>query len=140
MSALDLPTLESVSAEFAKWRSQRTSSRTPESLQRQAVVLLSHYRMGEVLKALRLSHKSLKRWRQRWSGFPSAKDSEPGNELFIALPPISQSMAKDEELAHRLSLKLSCQDIKGRTLSIEASLDDAQWRWALELLSAQDRT
>ena len=140
MSALEYPTLDSVSAEFAKWRSHRTSFRTPESLQRQAVDLLKHYRMGEVLKALRLSHKSLKRWSQRWSGHSSVNPSEPSNERFIALPPISQVVGKDEELADRVSLKLSCQDIKGRTLSIEASLDDAQWRWALELLSAQDQT
>lgn len=137
MPALKSPTLESVSAEFADWRRQRTTSRTPEKLQRQAVELLSDYRVGEVLKALRLSHKSLKRWRQRWSESAVVEPSDPQSESFIALPAIKPAMLPDIEPTQQIALKLSYQESDDRTLAIEASLTDGQWRWALELLNGQ---
>ncbi len=141
MATRNHPTLESVLEGFSEWRGNKTTSRTPENLQRQAVSLLKDYRVGEILKALSLSHKSLKRWSQRWSESASEGHFNSCNELlsFVALPAQSQAMPLEPEVVSTVSLKLSCQDLGGRTLAIEGNLEDRQWRWALELLSGQER-
>lgn len=135
MPSLESPTLESVSAEFADWRRERSTPRTPEHLQRQAVELLNAYRISEVLKALRLSYKSLKCWRQRWSESEVSLPSHRQSESFLALPVIKPAILPGLEPSQRIALKLSCQESDGKTLAIEASLNSVQWRWALELLN-----
>ena len=137
MSLLESPTLESVSAEFAQWRRHKNPSRTPEKLQRHAVGLLSDYRMGEVLKALRLSHKSLKQWRERWSESVVGELAQAQSESFVALPAIEPRMLPELDPSQKIALKLSCQEPTGKGLAIEASLDEEQWRWALALLNGR---
>jgi|GEM_PF-2631427 len=55
--------LDSVLNQFTSWRSTRKgSSRTPESLQRMAVKLKSHYPVSQIVKTLGISHSNLKSW------------------------------------------------------------------------------
>lgn len=55
--------LDSVLNQFTNWRSTRKGgSRTPESLQRQAVELKSHYPVSQIVKTLGISHSNLKAW------------------------------------------------------------------------------
>jgi len=59
-------TLESVALAFNNWRRQRTSlsDRIPLDLQQQAIQLLQFHSKPEVIKALNINHKMLKRWQQ----------------------------------------------------------------------------
>jgi len=60
-------TLKSVSLAFNDWRRQRTSlgARIPLNLQQQAIELLQFHSKPEVIKALNINHKMLKRWQQQ---------------------------------------------------------------------------
>lgn len=129
----DSPTLTEVAEEFAHWRRTRTSPRTPEDLQQKAVKLLDHYRVNEVLKALGLCHKGLKRWKQRWSSEPG-EVSSGSSTGFVRLPTSAQRTSQAAELADRLGLKLTRQIGEHDTLSIEGELSEQHWHWALELL------
>ena len=124
------PSLGEVAEAFARWRQTRTSSRTPEGLQQQAVALLSHYRVSEVMKALGVYHKGLKRWKQKWS------PETPGLAMPVAAPfivlPAPPRPASPAPPA--VALKLTHQRADGSALLIEAELDEMHWRWVLELL------
>jgi len=126
------PSLGEVAEAFAHWRQTRTSSRTPEELQQKAVALLSHYRVSEVMKALGVYHKGLKRWKQQWS--PETPGlAAPGAAPFIVLPaPAPARPAAPATPA--VALKLTHQRGDGSALSIDAELDQAHWRWAVQLL------
>ena len=66
MSVSEPLTLESVATAFVDWRSHRAHRReaVPIALQQQAVALLEHHKQVEVLRALQINSKMIKRWRQ----------------------------------------------------------------------------
>ena len=129
----DPPNLAEVAEEFAHWRRTRTSPRTPEALQQKAVKLLDHYRVNEVLKALGLCHKGLKRWQQRWSSERS-EVSPRSSGAFLMLPRSPDPNREAAPLTDRIGFKLTRQVGEHETLSIEGELNEPHWRWALELL------
>lgn len=132
MLADDVPTLAEVSEAFTHWRQTRTSPRTPEMLQQQVVLLLSRYRVNEVLKTLGLCHKNVKRWKQRW--LPAQEEVSVGDPAaFVALPQSTEVMSELSPVGP-IELKLSRQSVDGSTLAVEGSLSKSQWRWALRLL------
>jgi hypothetical protein len=132
MLADDVPTLAEVSDAFTHWRQTRTRPRTPELLQQQVVLLLSHYRTNEVLKTLGLCHKNVKRWKQRW--LPAQEEvSVADPAAFVALPMSAEIVSAALPVA-AIELKLSRQTRDGVMLSLEGSLSKAQWHWALGLL------
>lgn len=68
-------TLESVTSAFNDWRTQRTSlgARIPLSLQQQAIQLLQTHSTSQVIKALNINHKMLKRWQQQQADTPACE-------------------------------------------------------------------
>ena len=127
----DPPSLAEVAEDFAHWRRTRTSPRTPEELQQKAVKLLERYRVNEVLKALGLCHKGLKRWKQRW-GSERSEVLSCSSGGFLTLPP---SLQPNSEVDFgRIGLKLTRQVGEYEALSIEGELSEKHWRWALKLL------
>lgn len=133
MSTHAAQSLAEVAEAFAHWRQTRTSTRTPERLQQQAVGLLSHYRVSDVMKALGVYHKALKRWKQKWLAEASAP-AVPVATPFIALPAAPARSHTWSPGASAVALKLTHQRADGSALSIEAERDQAHWRWALALL------
>jgi len=131
MLADDVPTLAEVSDAFTHWRQTRTRPRTPELLQQQVVLLLSRYRVNEVLKTLGLCHKNVKRWKQRWLPAQEVVVGDPA--AFVALPMNAEIVSQPLPVAP-IELKLSRQSGDGALLSVEGSLSKAQWHWALSLL------
>lgn len=127
------PSLAEVAEEFAHWRRTRTNPRTPEDLQQKAVKLLAHYRVNEVLKALGLCHKGLKRWKHQWSSDLS-EVSPHSSGAFLTLPALPEPNGRIDPLPGQISLKLTRQVGEYATLSIEGELSQQHWRWALELL------
>jgi hypothetical protein len=126
-----VPSLAEVAAEFTRWRQTRTSPRTPAALQQKAVALLSQHRVSEVMKALGVYHKGLKRWKQKWSSETAALPAPTAAAPFIVLPTLAQDSVGS---ASAVALKLTHRRGDGSALSIEAELDEVHWRWALELL------
>jgi hypothetical protein len=124
-------TLAEVADEFADWRQTRTRLRTPPELQKKVMALLSSYRVGEVLKALNLSHKNVMAWKRRWTPEAVLSGAEPG-PTFLPLPGSAVASAWSEE--PRVYLKLSRHQGAETSWSIEAELSADQWPWALSLL------
>ena len=57
--------LERVAAAFEHWRQTRLNSveKIPDELRRQAVALLEHYRLSQIMQTLRVNSTQLKTWR-----------------------------------------------------------------------------
>ena len=124
--------LSEAEAAFSHWRQTRTSLLTPELLKRQALSLLSHYRISHVCKRLRVNHQTLKRWRQQYQ-------PESNAVPFIELPP--QSTKQPPSLSPSspaMCLTLSRHLSDGNTLSVQGELSQPQWQWALQLLQQQE--
>lgn len=90
-------TLESVQADFQRWRQNKTSprSRVPENMKRSAVSLLADLPSGKITKTLGISHTMLKTWAGQ-----KVKNSDTTTAIeFVSLPvdphPITQG---DENL------------------------------------------
>ena len=67
-------TLESVAERFAQWRKNKSKGeRIPEPLWREAIGLLSTYRISEVTRTLRLSGADLNKRRQLIEAQPSGE-------------------------------------------------------------------
>lgn len=130
MSAIPESSLEQVACEFAEWRRNRTSLQTPDALRRKALELLPHYRVSDVLKALNLSHKSLKRWQQTLSPPPPPAISAPVTFMPLPLAP-SENDALQPTPA---SLTLTHHRTDGSRVSIEGELSIEHWRGVIGLL------
>ena len=130
MSEQNLPSLRDVQAAFAHWRASGTPRRTPPALRAQAVSLLSHHRISEVINALGLDHRRLSRWRRALS---ASEHAVPVND-FIALPMASDLASALPIPSSGVALTLTRQAPDGSAISISGQLSDAQWRWALRLL------
>lgn len=124
------PRLHEVQEAFARWRRECPRGHTPQELRAQAVSLLSHYRISEVMKALKLDHRRLSRWRREGSSMPA----EAARGEFVELP-VAEPMGVGAPPAETaLVLTLSRHEAEGYTVSLSGALSAAQWRWALALL------
>lgn len=84
--------LESVAKQFASWREASHRERqTPQSLKQQAVALKSDYPVSQIISALGINHRNLKRW-----SILSERD-EPS--AFVSLPAL---LPKDKSIAPQL--------------------------------------
>ena len=133
MSAVPESPLEEVAREFAEWRRNRTTLQTPDALRRKALELLSRYRVSEVLNALNLSHKCLKRWQQTLS--PPTPTPPPSTSSQVAFMPLPlPSSANDSLQPPPTSLTLTHHGADGSRVSIEGELSIEQWRGVIGLL------
>lgn len=131
------PSLAEVKEAFRHWREQPQRGRTPLSLRVQAVGLLSHYRISQVLQELHLDHRRLSSWRSELSG-DSPTGSDPDWVSVPTVPTVptrlEPSQATNRQDEPRLSLTLSYEPAAGGSVSVSGELNAAQWRWALGLL------
>lgn len=137
MTVNGVPSLPDVQEAFRVWRRERPTRQTPIELRAQAVALLQRYSVTEVMKALGLDHRRLSRWRRELSG-----SAEPIREArFVELPAVESLSAATAERAVEpaavppMRLTLSRQHADGARVSVSGTLEAAQWRWALALLS-----
>ena len=81
--------LQAVKLAFEQWRNTRThrAAKTPKALRQQAVTLLSHYRISQIIQALKLSHAQLKRWADDGSSKMSLKNQ------FVTLPEANEGLS-----------------------------------------------
>jgi hypothetical protein len=119
------PRLAEVQGAFDAWRQRGQPRITPLELRRQAVNLLANYSISVVMKALRLDHRRLSRWRRELAAAPALP-------TFVEVPALAPEPAAP--LPAVLSLTLTRQTASGHTVSIQGELNAAQWRWALDLL------
>jgi hypothetical protein len=122
--------LAEVQSTFDAWRQCGQPRITPLELRRQAVNLLANYSISAVMKALRLDHRRLSRWRRELAAEPCL------TAAFVEVPALAPEPAA--ALPAVLSLTLTRQTSDGHRVSIQGELDAAHWRWALDLL--QDRS
>ena len=134
MSAVPELSLEEVAHEFAEWRRHRTTLQTPDALRRKALALLSSYRVSDVLNALNLSHKSLKRWQQTL--LPPPAPSSPATTANVAFMPLTmpslENAPSPQPAQANLTLTLHRRD--GTRVSIEGELRLEQWQRVIGLL------
>lgn len=136
MTVNDVPSLTDVQEAFSVWRRERPTRQTPAALRAQAVALLQRYPVTKVMKALGLDHRRLSRWRRELSG-PAESMFEA---RFVELPAVGSPSAAAERAvepaaATPMRLTLSRQHADGARVSVSGTLEAAQWRWALALLS-----
>jgi len=130
------PRLEEVQEAFARWRGECPRGHTPPTLRAQAVSLLSHYRISEVLRALKLDHRRLSRWRRERLSAPHVGSREE----FVEVPPtVERSDKIGTGEPERLRLTLTHQDADGYSVSLAGELSAGQWRWVLGLLRESGR-
>ena len=91
----------------------------PERLRQQAVSLLPHYPISQVLTTLRLNRQQMSLWKQR------DPVSEP--PAFVTLEPTREVDA--------LTLTWSTQTARGVPMSVTGTLPPEQWRTVLLLLN-----
>lgn len=116
---------------FARWRQTRRPRQIPAALGAQAVALLGRYRTNELLRALKIDHRTLMRWKRQYGEGDAVGPPAPA---FVALPaPAPAAEAEDETLA----LTLTRQAGDGTALSLAGQLTLGQWRAALTLLAAE---
>lgn len=118
---------------FARWRQTRRPRQIPAALGAQAVALLGRYRTNELLRALRIDHRTLMRWKRQYGEGEAVALPAPA---FVALPaaaPVEAPGAADEPLA----LTLTRQGGDGAAWSLAGTLTLGQWRAALTLLDAE---
>ncbi len=130
MSKKSDPCLAEVQKAFAHWRRHRPTRRTPLWLREQAVGLLAHHRVTEVMKALQLDHRRLSRWRRELET-ATAPLTVSG---FVELPSAPRAEGVEPRSSPSVRLTLTRQAADGRSVSLAGELSAAQWRWALGLL------
>ena len=122
------PELDEVQAAFAHWRASGWPRHTPPVLRAQAVSLLARHSVSEVMKALRVDHRRLSRWRRELS----TGDAPVGVDAFIELPAVAP--AETPVVPASVWLTLTHHTDDGSAVSIQGELSAAQWHWALGLL------
>ncbi len=124
MTSPRTPTLDEVAAAFHSWRIHKPKGNPaiPEPLKQQAVALLPHYPMGQLLTALRLNHQPISRWKRQ-----AVEPHRPVTPAFVTLEPLREDEA--------LTLTWSTQTAQGIPLSVAGTLPPEQWRTVLTLLN-----
>jgi len=130
------PSLREVQEAFTAWRREQPRRHTPQALRAQAVGLLSHYRISEVVKALKLDHRRLSRWRRELCSRTHVGRREEFVELAPTVERLAEAGVRESE---RLRLTLTQQESVGRSVSLAGELSAAQWHWALGLLRGSGR-
>lgn len=120
-------TLAAVAAQFADWRQTRYQWSTPAVLKAQAVELLATHSPSQVVQGLKINHATFKRWRQEVGDSPVP--------AFVSLPTTTAVTAVDD----RIQLKVARHRLDGEAVSIEATLNERQWRWAVGLLVEREQ-
>ena len=112
MTAPNPLTLESVASAFVDWRSHRAHRReaVPIALQQQAVALLEQHTQAEVLRALQINSKMIRRWRQT-----HAPETVP---QFVTLTESALPASSD--------LRITLSHPQGGRMEIAGALDAAQ--------------
>jgi len=129
MKSSPLLTLEQLQQAFAEWRQTRQPRRVPTELRLNTLALVNVHGTAVVLRALKLSHSVLDRWKRKYDAQPEAERG------FVALPVAPQftpEVVPAASSALRLTLR---REPQGLVLSGELSL--AQWRMALSLLELE---
>lgn len=127
-------TLEQLQEALAQWRQTRRPRQIPAALGANAVALLGRHRTNELLRALRIDHRTLRRW-QRQYGDEAQGASRASTPAFVALPVATAPAAAEETEA---TLKVTRQARDGTALSLEGTLTLRHWRAALTLLAAEE--
>jgi primosomal replication protein N len=120
--------LADVQQAFAHWRRERPTYSVPPALRAQAVGLLAQHRVSDVMKALRLDHRRLSRWRRELA----ATNAAIAVSDFVELP--AAALKAPAVVLPALALTLTRQAVDGSTVTIAGTLNAVQWRWALEML------
>ncbi len=80
--------LQTLATAFEQWRNTRThrAAKTPKPLRQQAVKLLPHYSISQIIQRLKLNHAQLKNWADGSNKIP------PPNQ-FVTLPEASEDLS-----------------------------------------------
>ena len=110
------PTIDSVTEAFNEWRATRkgTRAKTPTALREQAVTLLEHHRLTDVIKALSLNSTTLKSWKNIDSAHSSPSK-------FVALP---NPTPASEQVANQL--QVTVRTGQGVEVTVSGQLSPAQ--------------
>ena len=112
-------TLESLTAEFDRWRKQKKTaqSRIPTSLKKKALALLNQYPRTDIIKALKIPDRRLTAW-QGSDPDVVTRDDEPGSSMidFVPLP-----VPAVHDSAHR----------SAQTMTFKGT-HPSGWQWSLE--------
>ncbi len=107
-------TLDSVASVFNHWRVTRTSPKAavPDTLREQAIELLSHYKLSQVITSLKINHSMLKRWR--------GIDNSSNITTFVPL--------QTGRLNHPVTsaLEITLQNLSGSEMRVKGDLTPAQ--------------
>ena len=122
---------------FARWRQTRRPRQIPPALGANAVALLGQHRTTEILKALRIDHRTLKRWKGQYGGGAEAAPKVSAAAFVTLAPPPSVAAEAACEVSDTM-LKFTRQAGDGTALSVEGRLTLAQWRAAMSLLQSEE--
>ncbi len=119
--------LQTLVIAFEQWRNTRThrSARTPKTLRQQAVKLFPHYRLSQIIQALKLNHAQLKRWTDGDGG--SNKISH--QDQFVTLP-------ETNEGSNTSSLTLEWQFPDGAQCRLSGELSKAVLNSVVQTLTS----
>ena len=120
------PSLKSVTKEFTSWRDSHSKrSYTPKLLQQQAVALKSQYSVTQIINALGINHKALKRW--------SVITKSSQTTSFVSLPALipENKQAQTPELVdckfpNGIELKLVYEHLNADLLSVLYQLQSGE--------------
>jgi hypothetical protein len=112
------PSLTSVVKQFTSWReASGKGKQTPPPLKQQAIALIPHYPIGQIINALSINHRTIKRW--------SVQSEAPQSAAFVSLP----ALLPDNEIAtpqllttcefpNGIQLKLTKENLTSELLSL----------------------
>lgn len=129
--------LSALSEAFSRWRQTRRPRHIPTELRINAVALLSQHRTTEILRTLRLDHRTLMRWKRAYDEASESR-TPPTPPGFIALPATAAPVDVAAREAQQPSLKVTRHGDDGTVLSLEGRLTLAQWRLAVTLLGVEE--
>ena len=112
------PSLKSVVKQFTSWRETSGKGKyTPSSLKQQVIALIPHYPVGQIINALSINHRTLKRW--------SVQSEAPQPTAFISLPALlpeneitTPQLLTICEFPNGIQLKLTNESINSELLSL----------------------
>jgi hypothetical protein len=115
---VDPLSLESVAAAFQDWRDNRPGKRqkTPIALRQQALALLAHYSVSNVIDTLGLSHSALKSWQR------TAQCEQPSPDFVPLTPPVTPADNDTFNSPLRIHVTFS----HGAQMSIQGALSGLQ--------------
>ena len=120
------PSLKSVTKEFTSWRDSHSKrSYTPKLLQQQAVALKSQYSVTQIINALGINHKALK----RWSVITKSSQTTSFVSLPALIPENKQTQAHelvDCKFPNGIQLKLTSDHLNADLLTVLYQLQSGE--------------